>query len=72
MFSPKRRGRTVSLLIVILAYVILFIIVVMPLAMIILVGFLKAYGLPITLANMTLDNYKQVLFNNWRHWNNNI
>ena len=58
----KLRGAKVPLLI--LAYIILFIIVVMPLAMIIIVGFLKAYGLPITLANMTLDNYKQVLFNN--------
>ena len=58
----KLRGAKVPLLI--LAYVILFIIVVMPLAMIIIVGFLKAYGLPITLANMTFDNYKQVLFNN--------
>lgn len=58
----KLRGAKIPLLI--LAYIILFIIVVMPLAMIIIVGFLKAYGLPITLANMTLDNYKQVLFNN--------
>lgn len=58
----KLRGVKVPLLII--SYVCLFIIVALPLGMIIIVGFLKAYGLPITLANMTFNNYKNILFNN--------
>lgn len=58
----KLRGAKVPLLII--SYISLFVIVIMPLAMIILVGFLKAYGLPLTFENFTLDNYKDVLFNN--------
>ena len=58
----KLRGAKVPLLIV--SYISLFVIVIMPLAMIILVGFLKAYGLPLAFENFTLDNYKDVLFNN--------
>ncbi len=57
----KLRGAKVPLLIV--SYVSLIVIVITPLVMIILVGFLKAYGLPMTLSNMTLNNYKQILFN---------
>jgi iron(III) transport system permease protein len=56
----KLRGTKYPLLI--LAFASLFIIVVVPLVMIILVGFLRAYGLPLTLANFTLDNYRN-LFN---------
>lgn len=56
------RGAKVPLLII--SYISLFVIVIMPLAMIILVGFLKAYGLPLAFENFTLDNYKDVLFNN--------
>lgn len=56
----KLRGAKYPLLI--LAFASLFIIVVVPLVMIILVGFLRAYGLPLTLANFTLDNYRN-LFN---------
>ena len=58
----KLRGAKVPLLII--SYISLFVIVIMPLAMIILVGFLKAYGLPLAFENFTLDNYKDVLFNN--------
>ena len=58
----KLRGAKVPLMLI--SYICLFVIVIMPLAMIILVGFLKAYGLPLTFANFTLDNYKDVLFNN--------
>ena len=58
----KLRGAKVPLLIV--SYICLFVIVIMPLAMIIIVGFLRAYGLPLALENFTLDNYKDVLFNN--------
>lgn len=42
----------------------LMIIVVVPLAMIFMVGLLKSYGLPLTPENFTLDNYKNILFNN--------
>lgn len=56
----KLRGAKYPLLI--LAFASLVIIVVVPLVMIILVGFLRAYGLPLTLANFTLDNYRN-LFN---------
>lgn len=58
----KLRGAKAPLLVI--SYIALFVIVIMPLAMIILVGFLKAYGLPLTFANFTLDNYRNVLFNN--------
>ena len=58
----KLRSAKVPLLII--SYISLFVIVIMPLAMIILVGFLKAYGLPLAFENFTLDNYKDVLFNN--------
>ena len=58
----KLRGAKVPLLII--SYISLFVIVIMPLAVIILVGFLKAYGLPLAFENFTLDNYKDVLFNN--------
>lgn len=58
----KLRGIKVPMLII--SYVCLFVIVALPLGMIIIVGFLKAYGLPLTLANMTLNNYRNILFNN--------
>lgn len=56
----KLRGAKWPLLTVCL--VTLFVIVVIPLFMIIIVGCLKAYGLPLTWENMTLDNYKYILF----------
>lgn len=40
----------------------LAVIVLLPLVIIFLVGFLKAYGLPLKLENMTLKNYQHVLF----------
>jgi iron(III) transport system permease protein len=40
----------------------LVVIVVMPLFMIFAVGMLKAYGLPLKLANMSFNNYQYVLF----------
>lgn len=58
----KLRGAKLPLLII--SYVSLFVIVLLPLGMIILVGLLKAYGLPLTAANMTLENYAQALFGN--------
>jgi iron(III) transport system permease protein len=58
----KLRGARIPL--TIFCYVSLFVIVLMPLVMITLVGLLKAYGLPMTVANMTLDNFKEVLFGN--------
>ncbi len=39
----------------------LFAVVVAPLAMIVVTSFLKAYGLPITLSNFSLKNYKEIL-----------
>ncbi len=48
----------------ILAIVSLIIIVLVPLVMIFLVGLLKAYGLPLKVANFSLKNYKEVLFGN--------
>ena len=56
----KLRGAKYPLLI--LSFVSLIIIVVVPMVMIILVGFLRAYGLPLTFENFTLDNYRS-LFN---------
>jgi iron(III) transport system permease protein len=38
------------------------VIVVLPLAVVILVGFLKAYGLPFRLENLTFRNYQYILF----------
>lgn len=48
----------------VLAFLSLIVIVLVPLAMIFLVGLLKAYGLPLTPANFSLKNYKDVLFGN--------
>ena len=58
----KLRGATYPLLIV--SFVSLIVIVLVPLVMIFLVGFLKAYGLPLTFANFTLKNYANILFGN--------
>lgn len=52
------RGAKIPLLIV--SVVTLLAIVIMPLAMIFLVGFVKAYGLPLTFENFTLANYTRV------------
>ena len=57
----KLRGLKYPLLI--FCIVSLAFIVVLPLGIIFAVGFLKAYGLPLKLSNMTLANYKYVLFN---------
>jgi len=57
----KLRGAKYPLLI--LSFASLFVIVVVPLVMIFLVGLLKAYGLPLTPENFTLNNYKNILFN---------
>ncbi len=51
----KLRGAKYPLMF--LSFSSLFVIVVVPLAMIILVGLLRAYGLPLSLDNFTLDNY---------------
>ena len=56
----KLRGWRIPLLIV--CFVFLAITVLLPLFTIFGVGFLKAYGVPMTLANMTLNNFKYVLF----------
>ncbi len=53
------RGAKVPLLVV--SLVSLFVIVVVPLFMIFIVGFLKAYGLPLKLENLTLRNYQYIL-----------
>lgn len=58
----KLRGAKLPLLLI--SYISLFIIVIMPLGMIIIVGFLNAYGLPLKLENFSLANYRDVLFNN--------
>lgn len=58
----KLRGAKIPLLIV--SFVTLFIIVVVPMAMIFLVGLLKSYGLPLTFANFTFKNYTDILFHN--------
>ena len=55
------RGAKYPLLLV--CFLFLLIIVVVPFVMIILVGLLKAYGLPITWENLTLDNYTQLFGN---------
>ena len=56
----KLRGWKVPLLLV--CFVFLVITVILPLCTIFGVGFLKAYGVPMKLANMTLNNFKYVLF----------
>lgn len=55
----KLRGAKIPLLTI--SLISLFIIVVIPLFMIFIVGFLKAYGLPLTFKNLTLRNYKYIL-----------
>ena len=56
----KLRALRVPLLIICLAYIAFTI--VLPTAVIFLVGGLKTYGLPFTLQNLSLDNYKFILF----------
>ena len=56
----KLRALRVPLLIICLAYIAFTI--VLPTAVIFLVGGLKTYGLPFTPANLSLDNYKFILF----------
>ena len=56
----KLRGWKVPLLLV--CFVFLVITVILPLCTIFGVGFLKAYGVPMKLSNMTLNNFKYVLF----------
>ncbi|HOX11347.1 MAG TPA: iron ABC transporter permease [Spirochaetia bacterium] len=56
----KLRGARLPILAVCLAS--LGVIVVLPLAVVILVGFLKAYGLPFRFENFTIRNYQYVLF----------
>ncbi|MGE5509573.1 MAG: ABC transporter permease [Chitinophagales bacterium] len=58
----KLRGLKLPLLIVSIAYILIT--VIMPTATIFLVGSLKTYGVPITLKNMTLQNFAYVL--TWR------
>jgi iron(III) transport system permease protein len=59
----KLRGLRMPLLIMCFLYIGLTI--VLPTATIFLVGGLKTYGLPLTWANLTLDNYKYILFD-WK------
>ena len=56
----KLRALRVPLLIICLAYIAFTI--VLPTVVIFLVGGLKTYGLPFTLQNLSLDNYKFILF----------
>lgn len=56
----KLRGLRMPLFIFCCIY--LLITVVMPTVTIFLVGFLKTYGVPMTLENMSLENYRYVLF----------
>ncbi|HAI86813.1 MAG TPA: iron ABC transporter permease, partial [Firmicutes bacterium] len=56
----KLRGWKAPLLAV--CFVFLIVTVILPLFTIFGVGFLKAYGVPMKLANMTLNNFKYVLF----------
>lgn len=56
----KLRGLKIPLFILCVTY--LLITVVMPTLTIIMVGLLKTYGLPLRLENMTMDNYRFVLF----------
>lgn len=55
----KLRGAKVPLLTI--SMITLFVIVVVPLFMIFIVGFLKAYGLPLKLENLTMRNYQYIL-----------
>lgn len=55
----KLRGAKIPLLTISLLS--LVVIVVVPLFMIFIVGFLKAYGLPLSLKNLTLRNYQYIL-----------
>ncbi len=55
----KLRGAKIPLLTI--SLVSLFVIVVVPLFMILAVGFLKAYGLPLRFENFTLRNYQYIL-----------
>ena len=55
----KLRGAKIPLLVI--SLISLFVIVVVPLFMIFIVGFLKAYGLPLKLSNLTLRNYQYIL-----------
>jgi iron(III) transport system permease protein len=55
----KLRGAKIPLLTISLLS--LVVIVVVPLFMILIVGFLKAYGLPLSLKNLTLRNYQYIL-----------
>jgi len=57
----KLRGFKIPLLVVSILF--LAFVVVLPLFIIFAVGCLKAYGLPLRLENMTLNNFKYVLFN---------
>lgn len=54
----KLRGAKYPLLF--LSFFTLFVIVVVPLVMIFLVALVKAYGLPLTPENFSLDNYKRI------------
>lgn len=56
----KLRGLRIPLLIFCLAYI--GFTIVLPTATIFCVGFLKTYGLPIALENMTLHNFRYILF----------
>ena len=56
----KLRALRVPLLIICLAYI--GFTIVLPTVVIFLVGGLKTYGLPFTLQNLSLDNYKFILF----------
>lgn len=55
----KLRGAKIPLLAI--SLISLVVIVVVPLFMILIVGFLKAYGLPLKLENLTLRNYQYIL-----------
>lgn len=56
----KLRGFRIPLLVLCIAYIAFTI--VLPTATIFLVGGLRTYGLPLTAENLTLDNYKFILF----------
>lgn len=56
----KLRGAKIPLFI--LSIFTLILIVVVPLVMIVLMSFLKAYGLPLSISNFTFEQYERVLF----------
>ncbi len=58
----KLRGAKYPLLIFSLIFLLL--VVVAPIVMILLISFVKAYGLPFTAENMTLANYKRIFVGN--------